>query len=643
MPVLSSLRSCLALVLLIAAPAQAQREGLLDIGSPLSDLLERQAAAGHLDASADLLPLSAAEGAVLLDTLAARAGRGEVALSRADAELVARYRGRAPATAFGRRAPLGLYADGVSPVSVAGDGYAFEATPLLYLAAGPTRRTRTAADDGGGVAYQNSRGFRVAGHLGRLFFETQALENQRLPALFDYDLRRGTTPRLGFVKLADGDTYDYFTTEGVVGYRDRFVEARFGRGRNRWGPGRGTLFLSDYAAPYDHLQVRASAGPVRYASTFARFTTPDRDPRGNDVVFPSKYGAFHQLVLTVGRVQLEAFEAVVFHDDTLGGNRSGFEIGYLNPVIFYRAVESELGSGDNALIGLGASVRAGRTRVYGQALVDEFRAADFFEDHFSNKWGVLAGVHAVDVAPGLEVRAEYARLRPYLYGHRTVYSAYVHYDDVLGPPGRPERRRRRRRAPVPPVGRRDGRARRLADAARAGPGLGLRRRRPARPLHRPHVQRGADVRRRPPDGVARRGAARVRGAPAARRRGGRRVPVARRRRAGPRAGADGVPRAPMGAPVPQRAVLRGTREEEREADPARSPPRPREGSWRRRTQRHPPRRAGWLVHPPRPSRRGWTGVSSFPSPQPAPPPAKKRAAPVVGAARRAGGEPGRGG
>ena len=127
------LRPALALCLLLAAPSvQAQREGLLDIGSPLSDLLERQAAAGHLGATADLLPLSAAEGAVLLDTLAARAGRGEVALSRADAELVARYRGGRAATAFGRRPPAGLYADGVSPVYVEGDGLRLrgDAAPL---------------------------------------------------------------------------------------------------------------------------------------------------------------------------------------------------------------------------------------------------------------------------------------------------------------------------------------------------------------------------------------------------------------------------------------------------------------------------------------------------------------------------------
>jgi hypothetical protein len=271
----------------------------------------------------------------------------------------------------------------------------------------------------------------VAGRLGRhLFFETRAEENQRRDPLLDYDASGTTTPRLGFVKLTGGDTYDYFTATGSVGYVDRFVEVRFGRDRNRWGPGVNSLFLSDYAAPYDHLQVRAQAGPFRYASVVARFTTPERI---GDNLLPSKYGAFHQLGLSLGRVDVEVFEAVMFHDDTLGGNRNGFELAYLNPVIFYRSVESELGSHDNALLGASVAVRpVDGVRVYGQALLDEFTAARFFDDYWANKWGVLGGVHAVDVGlPGLDVRAEAARLRPFLYAHKGESSAVVHYADPL--------------------------------------------------------------------------------------------------------------------------------------------------------------------------------------------------------------------
>lgn len=429
---------CLLFACVLALDASAQREGVPQIGSPLSDFLQRQDTAGRLpaDAETNLLPMSAAEAGRLLDTLAVQVRRGEVQLSRADRQLLERYRSETPATLFGGRAPLGAYADGVSLTRVEGDGYAFELEPLLYLSAGPTRQTALGERDPTALTYWNSRGIRAAGRLGRLFFETRAQENQRDPSVYAYDALRRTAPRYGFVKRFGDDAYDYFTAEGVVGYHDRFVEARFGRGRNRWGAGRGTLFLSDYSAPYDHLQIRAHAGPVTYASTFARFTTPDRDPRGRDLVLPSKYGAFHRFAIDLGRVELEAFEAIIFHDDTLGGTRRGFEIGYLNPVIFYRSVESELGSGDNALIGLGASARpVDGAEVYGQVLIDEFAAADIGTSSWRNKFGFLAGAHVVDLGlSGLETRVEYARLRPHLYGHRSVSSAYTHYGDVVGHP-----------------------------------------------------------------------------------------------------------------------------------------------------------------------------------------------------------------
>ena len=412
------------LALLLVPAARAQREGILQIGTPLSELIARQAAAGRIpSAVADAQPLSAVEAVRWLDTLAARTD-----LSPADRDLVTRYRGESAPPRF---SPLGSYRDGAAPVRIAGDGYAIEAEPLLYLAGGPARRTETETRSPSTFAYQATRGVRVGGRLGRhLVFETRAEENQRVDAVLDYQTQAATTPRLGFVKLPDGETYDYFTATGSVAYIDRFVEVRFGRDRNRWGPGINSLVLSDYAAPYDHLQVRAAAGPLRYTSVFARFTTPDG--RVGDNVLPSKYGAFHQLALSVGRVDIELFETVMFHDDSLG-QRRGFELGYLNPVIFYRSVESELGSADNALLGAAVAVRpVDGVRLYGQAVLDEFTASRFFDDYWGNKWGVFGGVHAVDVGlPGLELRAEAARLRPFLYAHKTESSAVVHYSDPL--------------------------------------------------------------------------------------------------------------------------------------------------------------------------------------------------------------------
>ena len=50
-----------------------------------------------------------------------------------------------------------------------------------------------------------------------------------------------------------------------------------------------------------------------------------------------------------------------------------FELHYLTPIIFYRAVEQDLGSPDNAFIGLDYKINFFETaQVYGQFLLDEF-------------------------------------------------------------------------------------------------------------------------------------------------------------------------------------------------------------------------------------------------------------------------------
>src|SRR5690606_22280212 len=79
-------------------------------------------------------------------------------------------------------------------------------------------------------------------------------------------------------------------------------------------------------------------------------------------------------------------------------------------------------------------------RTYGQFLLDELTASLIGEADARNKWGTLVGLHAVDLLPTLAVRFEYARLRPYLYSHRSPRNAYAHFGDVLGHPIGPNAR-----------------------------------------------------------------------------------------------------------------------------------------------------------------------------------------------------------
>jgi hypothetical protein len=240
---------------------------------------------------------------------------------------------------------------------------------------------------------------------------------------------------------APGTAYDYFQATGVVGFQSRHVEVRLGRDRNHWGAGQGSIFLSDYSPMYDQVQVRATLGPVQYTYLLARFL--NATPAFNTKPFrPSRYAAFHRfLVQVTDRLDLTFYEGIVMNRDTTGVQRSttGFDPAYLNPVTLFRGVERDLGSPDNAVLGVGGSWRPlDGARLYGQFMLDELRVSRVGEEWWGNKWGWMLGLHVVEPGlPHLSARLEASRIRPYVYSHRTGATALTHMDDIVGHPAGP--------------------------------------------------------------------------------------------------------------------------------------------------------------------------------------------------------------
>ena len=93
-----------------------------------------------------------------------------------------------------------------------------------------------------------------------------------------------------------------------------------------------------------------------------------------------KWAVFHYLDWNVSnKFPLVSLIRLIWYDKDNAGNSRGFDVTYLNPVIFLRPLEASNGSPDNALIGFTGKYKiANGITAYGQFFLDEFQAKQFF-------------------------------------------------------------------------------------------------------------------------------------------------------------------------------------------------------------------------------------------------------------------------
>jgi hypothetical protein len=145
------------------------------------------------------------------------------------------------------------------------------------------------------------------------------------------------------------------------------------------------------------------------------------------------------LSINIGKkVNVGVYEAVIYsREDSLGNNN--FDLAYLNPIIFYRAIEQQGGSPDNVLLGLDFKWHiAPKFMTYGQFFLDEFLLENLREANgwWGNKFGIQFGGKWVDVLDisNLDIQLEANILRPYTYTHNTGFGSYTHYRQPLAHP-----------------------------------------------------------------------------------------------------------------------------------------------------------------------------------------------------------------
>ncbi|MGB3547039.1 MAG: capsule assembly Wzi family protein, partial [Saprospiraceae bacterium] len=317
--------------------------------------------------------------------------------------------------------------------------------PNVFLRLDPLLDLRYGRISGSDQPYFfNQRGLRLRGGVDdRIYFSFDLQETQAAPPpqVADFVERFQAYPGQGFLKDYTLDAlnitrgFDFLNSQAYLGFNvTDHVGVQFGYGRNFIGDGARSLLLSDFANNYLHLRLNWRVWKFHYQNIFAELTG-EVGRRGANGLLPKRYLAAHHLSIKLGqKMRVGVYEAVVF------GRDNGFELGYLNPVIFYRTVEQSLGSPDNALIGADARIDVAKHfRFYGQVILDEFLFDELFVQRrgwWANKWGLQAGVQyaAAFGIEQLDLRAEYNRVRPFTYSHKDSIAAYAHYNQPLAHP-----------------------------------------------------------------------------------------------------------------------------------------------------------------------------------------------------------------
>ncbi|WP_298498274.1 gliding motility protein RemB [uncultured Algibacter sp.] len=323
-------------------------------------------------------------------------------------------------------------------VQLQGKDYWFTVDPILDLQVGKD----TDADFSS--TYNNTRGFLVQGGLGnKLNFYASVFESQGRFA--DYVNRYAESlkafgpdpaiiPGRGIAKRFKTNSYDYPVAEAYLSFAPaKFINIQFGHGKNFIGDGYRSLLLSDVASPHPFLKLNTKFWKIKYTNTWM-WLKDVRPEVEEDKAFLTKYIANHYLSWNVSKkLNIGLFESVLWTNS----NDRGFDVNYLNPIIFYRAIEFETGQGaGNALLGASAKYKWNdNINIYSQFILDEFSLGDVKagEKSWKNKFGYQLGVKYYNAfkVDNLLLQFEYNRVRPYTYSHNTIVLNYAHNNQSM--------------------------------------------------------------------------------------------------------------------------------------------------------------------------------------------------------------------
>ena len=322
--------------------------------------------------------------------------------------------------------------------SVSTEDFDLHLNPVAYLGAGKDSRR----DE---LLFINTRGVEVRGMVDKkIGFYTYLTDNQALLPSYvaDQVSANGVIPHEGYWKpYKKGEGVDFLQARGYITFEaTKSINLQFGHDRFFIGNGYRSLIFSDFSPPALFLKGNVKVWKLNYLFLLNQMTA-DNQARQNGIFrgYPNKFVALHHLSINIGKkLNVGVFESVIFSSDDSVGTQH-FRLEYLNPIIFYRAIEQQNGSSDNVLLGMDFKWNAVKNvSFYGQFMLDEFVIDNIREGNgwWANKFAVQAGGKYVDAfgLSNLDLQGELNLIRPYTYSHHTAYGSYSSYKQPIAHP-----------------------------------------------------------------------------------------------------------------------------------------------------------------------------------------------------------------
>lgn len=325
-------------------------------------------------------------------------------------------------------------------VAIQGEQYWFTMNPIFDFRLGKDFSSKIVDN-----TFVNTRGIQIQGGLGeQLFFSTSIFESQgRFADYYNHYAESikpsggnpAIIPGIGIAKEFKTDAYDFPSAEANLTYApSKMINLQLGYGRNFIGDGYRSLLTSDAASPYPYFKINTTFWKIKYTNTY--MWLKDVRPEATvDGTYATKYMANHYLSWNATkRLNIGLFESVIWTNT----NDRGFDLNFVNPIIFYRSVEfSSSSKSGNATLGLTSKYKwNSKVNLFGQFLLDEFSLADMKSGNQSwkNKFGYQLGIKYYDAfkVKNLLLQAEYNHVRPYVYSHSDPLTNYGHNNQSMG-------------------------------------------------------------------------------------------------------------------------------------------------------------------------------------------------------------------